>query len=316
MRLSAEQGLDEIDAGRVGLVVTELATNILKHASKGHVLIRALRDGENAGGIESIAIDRGPGISDINRCFEDGYSTAGSPGTGLGAVKRAAPTVEIYTGPGSGTAVFAQVMARKSKPAPSETPWVFGSIHVPAPGQVECGDDFGADASSTSAQVLVVDGLGHGPEAAKAASTAVRVFNARRNAQPEQLLTEMHVALKATRGAAAAYAMVDLTTQVVRFTGVGNVHGIVAWPGGARHLVTQNGTLGSQLGRVHVYEYPWHMGASLVMHTDGLTSQLDTRAFPGLHSKHPTLMAAVLYRDFLRGRDDATVVIAQQSRSK
>ncbi|HEY5958839.1 MAG TPA: anti-sigma regulatory factor, partial [Polyangiaceae bacterium] len=73
-------------------------------------------------------------------------------------------------------------------------------------------------------------------------------------------------------------------------------------------------TLGSHLNRVHVFDYPWQVGACLVMHSDGLTTQLDTRALPGLHRKHPTLMAAVLYRDFLRGRDDATVVVARESR--
>ena len=82
MALAGELGFDEQQAGRVALVVTEAASNILKHASGGEIL---LGKDVAAQAIEVLAIDRGAGMSDVARCFQDGYSTAGSPGTGLGA---------------------------------------------------------------------------------------------------------------------------------------------------------------------------------------------------------------------------------------
>ncbi|HEY5960586.1 MAG TPA: ATP-binding SpoIIE family protein phosphatase, partial [Polyangiaceae bacterium] len=235
MRMASRRGLDDVDAGRVALVVTEASTNIVKHAGKGQILLRALCEDDNCYGVEVIALDRGPGMSDLARCFEDGYSTAGSPGTGLGAIRRLAPTVEIYSGIGLGTAMLAQVISRNTPTPGHDETWCVGSVRVPAPGETECGDDFATELSKSRAHIIVADGLGHGPEAAKAAAAAVRVFKARHDADPTQLLSEMHVALRSTRGAAVAYAIVDLANNSVQFTGVGNVAGIITWPGGSRH---------------------------------------------------------------------------------
>src|SRR4051794_24710081 len=76
--------LDETTAGRLALVVTECANNLWKHAHGGEILLNPL--GLEDPGVEVLALDKGPGMSDPARCFQDGYSTAGSPGTGLGAI--------------------------------------------------------------------------------------------------------------------------------------------------------------------------------------------------------------------------------------
>src|SRR5262245_9946205 len=75
-------GLGEDAQGRTGLAVTEAASNIVKHAGRGRILLRELcRD--CVGGVEILALDRGPGITDIGASLQDGRSTAGSPGNGL-----------------------------------------------------------------------------------------------------------------------------------------------------------------------------------------------------------------------------------------
>jgi len=73
-----------------------MMTNILKHATHGHLLVRRFTDG-TGGGVDVMAMDKGPGIGDIARAIEDGYSTVGMPGTGLGAIRRQAEIFDIYS---------------------------------------------------------------------------------------------------------------------------------------------------------------------------------------------------------------------------
>jgi anti-sigma regulatory factor (Ser/Thr protein kinase) len=94
-----ELGFDETDVGNVAIIVTELATNMLKHATQGEILMRPIARG-TALGMEFVALDRGPGIASLTQCFRDGYSTAGSPGTGLGSIARLAGDFDIYSTPG------------------------------------------------------------------------------------------------------------------------------------------------------------------------------------------------------------------------
>lgn len=74
-------------------------------------------------------------------------------------------------------------------------------------------------------------------------------------------------------------------------------------------MISHNGTVGHTMRKVQEFVYPWVAGSLLVMHSDGLGTQwrIDDRA--GLRDEHPQLIAGVLYRDFKRGRDDATIVV-------
>lgn len=313
--LAAALGLDSADAGRVALVATELATNILKHAERGQVLLRPLRELTDRPGVELIALDKGPGMADLARCMQDGYSTAGSPGTGLGALSRLASFLDVYTVVGQGTAVLARVLPRGAREVLSADRFVAGAVRVPAPGEQECGDSWALAQSEGRGALLVVDGLGHGAQAAVAAGEAVRAFEASSHLPADQILVAVHRALLATRGAAGSVAEVDLDRGEVRYAGMGNVAGFVAWAGGSRSMVGQNGTLGGQSGRVRMFPYPWPAGAALVLYTDGLTSHVSLQAYPGLLARHPSVVAGVLFRDFFRGRDDATVVVVREARA-
>ena len=86
----------ESELGRVPLIVTELATNLLLHATGGEIIIRML-PAEAAPGLEIVALDRGPGIADLQRCMADGYSGGGTRGCGLGAVRRLSTEFDIYS---------------------------------------------------------------------------------------------------------------------------------------------------------------------------------------------------------------------------
>ena len=85
MALAGAAGFNEVDAGKVAIAVTEAATNVLKHAGGGEILLRTTE-----AGVEMLAIDKGPGIADLPEALRDGQSSSGTAGIGLGAISRLA----------------------------------------------------------------------------------------------------------------------------------------------------------------------------------------------------------------------------------
>jgi anti-sigma regulatory factor (Ser/Thr protein kinase) len=301
-------GFDEEASGRAALIVTEAATNLVKHAREGVLVLRPLEDGAG-NGVEVLALDRGPGMADPGKCLRDGYSTAGTPGQGLGAIVRLSGFVDIYSHRPTGSALLAR-LGPGSTPAPGHRLQV-EAISLPRAGEEVCGDCWAVAHEGGRTLVLVADGLGHGPLAAEASGTAARVFRDNARLGPVEILQALHRALHATRGAAVAVAEVDVGGESIRYAGVGNIAGLVLAGGTSRSMVSHNGTVGHQALRFQEFTYPFPKGALLVMHSDGLASRWGLEAYPGLAVRDPALVAGVLYRDFQRGRDDVTVLAAR-----
>jgi hypothetical protein len=123
------------------------------------------------------------------------------------------------------------------------------------------------------------------------------------------MLEACHGALARTRGAAVATARVIASAERGVFAGVGNIVCRVEASSSNRHLVSHNGTVGHTMRKVQEFAFPWPRGALLIMHSDGLGTHWDLGTYPGLSTRHPALIAAVLYRDYDRGRDDVSVVV-------
>ena len=155
--------------------------------------------------------------------------------------------------------------------------------------------------------VMVCDGLGHGPLAAEAAGRAVAVFDAAPREDAAAMIERAHRALSGSRGAAMAVA--TLGGGRLRYAGAGNIAGVISGGERGRGLPSQNGTVGLQIRRVQALDYDWPAGARLFMHSDGLSNRWTLESYPGLGSRHPSIQAAVLWRDCARGRDDATIVV-------
>ena len=306
--LTRAAGFGETEAGRVAIVVTEAATNLLKHGGGGEVLLRGVSMA-SVPGVEMLALDRGQGIPSLAQALRDGYSSAGSPGTGLGAMTRQADLCDIYSMPGQGTAILAQVWAVPIRHDGAGRLCV-GAACAPGPGEDVSGDGWLAMRRHGCVTILVVDGLGHGPGAADARREAVRIFRGSQAPGPAALVVAIHAGLRATRGAAVAVAEIDPDRSRLRFCGLGNIAAVVLAEGHARHLVSRNGTAGHTARKIDEFTYPWPPHATLVQHTDGLTGRWALDAYPGLTARHPSLLAGVLYRDFKRGRDDVAVVVA------
>lgn len=306
---------DEDSAGRLAIVVTEAATNVIKHGGGGAIVVGAREEG-NAGVVEVFALDRGAGIVDIERSRRDGFSTAGSPGNGLGAIARLSTTHEIYSARGLGTVVMARICCGQAPAAgvAACSDFEVGAICVPQSGEDVSGDSWVAQAQPARLRVLLADGLGHGPGAFQASIAAVDIAEAYPTDSPADMVGRVHDGLRSTRGAAVAVAEIDTRDAVVRYAGLGNVAGSLVKLGEARRqMVSHNGTAGHNARKIQQFTYPWRPGALLILHSDGIGTHWSLDRYPGIFHSHPSVIAAVLFRDFQRGRDDAAIVVARQT---
>ena len=312
--LAGQIGLGETRAGRVALIVTELGTNLLKHARRGEILLRRLHAPiDDHAGIEVIALDHGPGIQDPARSRTDGFSTAGSLGQGLGAIERLSDAYQLHTEAG-GTTVLAHVWQDSPEQGPFATPRrQVGCVQVSRPGESVCGDQWTGRSSDGRLLLMLADGLGHGPQAHEAARRAIDTFEQREPGEPLHAIQAIHTALGPTRGAAVAALALDDDRAVASFCGIGNISAAIVAPDGAAHkMVSMNGTAGHHAARLREFEYVIPPRSIVVMHSDGISTQWDLAAHPGVRTRHPSLIAAVLYRAAGGRRDDATVLVVKE----
>ena len=303
--LATRQGFSEQDAGRATLVTMEICSNLVKHGGGGELIVQPLERGD-VRGIGLIGLDKGSGIADLAKCLRDGFSTGGSPGTGLGAINRMSQVFDVYSQPGRGTAVLAQLWPEGRTPhmAALET----GAIVVPKSGEIECGDTWCYVERAGGALVMGVDGLGHGLGAAQAATAACETFMAEKARAPGAVLAGVHTTLRTTRGAAVVVMDIDWNQKLVTAVGVGNLVSAIVDGNAVKRIPSQNGIVGHASPRIHELIYPIAPSALVIFHSDGLTTSWQPERYPGLMQHPCATIAAVLYRDCTRGRDDSMVV--------
>jgi len=297
-------GFDETRCGELALLATESARNTLVHGGGGQVIIVGMKN-ESEPLARILAMDKGPGIASIAQAMSDGYSTAGTMGGGMGAMKRMATALEIFTGR-SGTIVLLELGK-----APAGEPLQLAGMAVPYPGERFCGDGWTWHQTPERTAILVVDGLGHGWEAAEAAQEAVTTFRHRVELRPGEILSYLHDALRKTRGAVAAIAEIRPKEKTLTYAGIGNISAVLLAGGASRSLVSHNGTLGMTVSRIQEFRVDWPSDAVLVLHSDGLQSRWDLTPYAGLMVRHPAVIGGALLRDFRRQRDDASVVVVK-----
>jgi anti-sigma regulatory factor (Ser/Thr protein kinase) len=307
--LAREGGLDEVGGGRVALAATEMATNLLKHAGGGEIVMQRIADGDGDC-LELLALDAGPGIANAAHALEDGYSTAGSAGTGLGAIRRQADHFALWSRPGLGAAVMARfTLGRAGAPSPGMAGVTLGAITEPFPGETVSGDGWAFRAAPAGPTLLVADGSGHGPAAAKAADAARAAFEKHQALDCVRLAEVIHGALKPTRGGAIAIARIDTPRRLVRFIGIGNIAGALSSDGACRRMVSHNGIAGHVAAHFREFTYSYAGAPTVILHSDGLSTKWNLGAYPGLATSHPSLIAGVLFRTQRRLRDDACIVV-------
>jgi anti-sigma regulatory factor (Ser/Thr protein kinase) len=304
-RLAEEAGFDEADCGRVALVTTELASNILKHAQSGELHVRAL-PGDVSGaapGVEIIAIDRGKGF-DVQHCMADGISTRGTQGIGLGSVLRQAQVFDVHSDP-RGSVLLARFYPRKAVVKDLRMGITQHSLH----DDPACGDVWEVAVKGLQISIMMIDGLGHGPEAEEAGMAGAGAFIRQPFADPGVLLEDLHFDMRGSRGGAAALAQFDGASGKLRFIGIGNIGATLIGDDKTRGIPSHPGIVGLQYRKIAPVDYADCTGQLLIMFSDGLQSRWNLRDYPGLMYRHPAIIAAVLHRDYCRGRDDVTVLV-------
>jgi anti-sigma regulatory factor (Ser/Thr protein kinase) len=304
IELAGGLGLAAREIDRAALVATEAASNVLKHAGRGELLLCAHPGASPL--LEMLILDAGPGF-DASRAGVDGYSTAGTLGVGLGALRRLSSELQIYSPPGGGSLVRIAIAADDA-PA-SSAAFEVGAISLPHPGETVCGDTFAYRLDGDRGLFVIADGLGHGSEARRASARVIEDLPPA-SEPPARLLERAHAALHATRGAAVGVTVIDLAAGQACHAGIGNIATRIFDASGVKNMVSLPGIVGHNVRKLQSFDHPFGPHSLLVMHSDGLGTRWQLDAYPGLQAQHPSIIAAVLYRDHARGSDDVSVLVA------
>lgn len=326
-RFAVPLGFSENELAELDIVVQEIATNAARYATAGGFL-HWTTPLDGAPGVELFYWDKGPGIYDLDHAVNDGVSSGGSLGGGLGAIRRLLGEFEVYSTVRGTTSRLGRQRRTTHGTAMLGRKWVAHAQHAegwadtslsrtigvwsrPRPGEHVNGDAYFIRRHAGSTLFAVIDGLGHGPGAHAASQVALDSLAQWRGEPLDETLYAVHDALRATRGAVLAAVMLDKENEAFYYAGVGNVETRVFGSPVPVRPIPNNGTLGARLREVRVWSYSWTQGMIIVMASDGLSATWDSSAYPGLLAKSPQLVAGVLLRDFARDSDDATVLVVR-----
>jgi anti-sigma regulatory factor (Ser/Thr protein kinase) len=318
-RYASVLGFSEDALAELDIVVQEIGTNAARYAAGGGCLHWTTTPGDGAG-LELFYCDKGPGIYDLDRAFRDGVSSGGSLGTGFGAMRRLLDEFDAYSTVKGTTRRLSNPRRTTHGTALLGRKWVapgrgheaarrLGVWSRPRPGDDANGDAYFVREHDGETLLAVVDGLGHGRGAREAARAALEALSLWEGESLDEVLHNVHGALRATRGAVMGAVVVDRARGRLSYAGVGNVEVRVFNSPEPARPIPANGTLGARLPPVRVWSHRWAEGATIIMATDGLSATWDMAAYPGLLAHTPQLLAGILLRDYGRASDDATVLV-------
>lgn len=294
----------------IDIIVAEMTSNLIKHAKAGEVLFR-VNQAAKQDSFEIFCFDNGPGIPDTMRMLKDGNSTSNTLGQGLGAIDRLSNFFQLYSLSDWGTIVHSKVSGSEYKGL-DVAGLEFRGLNVCKPRELVSGDGYCVKKTKNGAQIFFADGLGHGPQAKESVDVAVSVFMNSVEEDPVELIREVHVAVRRTRGLVASIVSWDRKSKEWKICGVGNIltrlyTGILY-----KNHMSYNGTIGLNI--------PTSMKASiveaernqhLIMCSDGLKSKWDITRYPAILKYDPMMLAGAIYKDFARRNDDASILIVK-----
>lgn len=219
-------GFDEIGAGEIETAISELATNLIKHAAKyGEIILIPLND-EGRTGIEVRSEDKGRGIKNIEMAMKEGGSTAGTLGIGLSGVKRLMDEFSIESQAGKGTTVVARKWLLKD----ASQGMKFSVFARPRIGEDVSGDAYFIKRFSSYVIFSVIDVLGHGRDAHDVALSVLKILEDNYTEPLAKIIDICHTGLRHTRGAAMALCRVNFKLKKFEHVGIGNVETRVSEP--------------------------------------------------------------------------------------
>lgn len=308
-KLSQRVGLSENQQAKLDIIIAEITSNFLKHATApGEVLYRPIRWEGVSLGIEIIGIDHGPGMDNVGHLMEDGISTTRTMGTGIGAIKRLSDEFDIYSSPGWGTLLLSRMLTEKEAPPITRAPLRYVTLMVPYPGEEVCGDGMSYKQRGDRHSFLLTDGLGHGPYAHEASKQAAKAFQHTPSMEPSVIIQHIHEAIASTRGAVGMVLTVDLAQHTLDYCGVGNISMRKISDTLTKQALSTQGILGQNVSKRRMAtSFSWDDEAWLVLHSDGIESKWSITDYPGLMYRDLSLWAAALYKDRKRAKDDCAI---------
>lgn len=309
--IAVEAGFSASRTGEVDIVVAEMASNLIKHAGGGEILVRYFAD-DTGDAIELISIDNGPGIADPAKVVEDGMSTANTLGHGLGSIKRISDTFQIYSLKGWGTIVLARIYKRTPKVPVTRNQAEVRALVVAKPGETVSGDGFAAVKTRDMLKMFLGDGLGHGEEAHAAIAKAAGIFKESEELAPVELLRQIHTGVKKTRGLVGTVAVYSFKQKQWQVCGVGNIATRSQMQQLSKTHMSYNGILGMNIPnsiKEHVINY--ERGHVLIMCSDGIRSRWELQKYTGIFRYDLSVLAAAIYKDYGRRTDDMSVLISR-----
>ncbi|WP_270566383.1 ATP-binding SpoIIE family protein phosphatase [Clostridium beijerinckii] len=322
-----EIGFSSIEIGEISIVVNELCSNLIKHHSvEGKLIFKRLEMNERVG-IEITAEDNGPGILNVDEVIKDGISTKGTMGGGLGATKRLMDSFELYSrtntnigkyigyekfpqNHGIGTIIITQKWLKSSLDIGKKEV----NISVMSRPYLGCkvnGDVYYIKESNNKVIFALIDGLGHGIEANKAAIRAKELLEENNHKSLRELLYSIDNGMKNTRGAVIGVCIIDKDTRSFQYGSIGNVQLRYILNNKTQKFIATNGTLGVSLKtKVNVQESIYENGGIIVMNTDGISNKWEYDDYLGISANNPAALSNIIFRDFARDNDDATVLVA------
>jgi phosphoserine phosphatase RsbX len=187
----------------------------------------------------------------------------------------------------------------------------WGTAGMPIPGEVESGDLHVVAPFADGVLVALIDGLGHGPDAAEAARVAATLLAAHANETPISLLQRCHEGLRKTRGVVMSVASLDVRDSSLTWLGVGNVEGVLlrADPESTSEAIAlRGGVVGYQMPPLRAEVLPIGRGDTLILATDGIRS--DFKLGVALEAASQAIAESILAR-CAKTSDDATVLVAR-----
>ena len=309
--IAVKAGFSEGKVGELDIVVAEMVSNLVKHAGGGQVLVKLVEE-NGIQGIELLSVDNGPGMTDVSRMVSDGVSTKNTLGQGLGAMKRLSDVFQVYSLKEWGTVIliriFVEELSSFRKPPPEE----IRSVVIPKPGETECGDGFFSLVSREFIKLFLGDGLGHGPDAAKAVMAAGAAFLECPESDPASIIRDINEQVKKTRGLVGTVAVFDLFQKQWKVCGIGNISSRIIGPGAVKNLMPYNGIIGLNVPRtLNSQDIAYERGQQLIMCSDGLKTKWDTIRYPAIQRYDSSIIAASILKDFARHTDDMSVAVCK-----
>jgi anti-sigma regulatory factor (Ser/Thr protein kinase) len=303
-------GFEPRASEEIALAMTELATNLMKHARGGTLTLMPL-EADGRVGLEIQSSDKGPGIADVEQALGDRYSTAGTRGTGLGAINRLMDEFDINSRRGRGTQIVCRKWVRAHRVSLTPCPLAVGVATRPRPLSPVNGDAFVVQQWGESMLVGVIDGLGHGQFAHRAAQTARQYVESHFDQPLDQVFRGTGRACRATRGVVMALARFDWGRGRLTFASVGNILVRVSPRAEPFHFVIRRGVIGLNAPHAVVTEHDWPLDHLFVMHSDGVSTHWGWKDFPEWIDRPPAAMAQALLHAKGKVEDDATVIVVR-----